>query len=184
MSMAEHIANSALTLLYAQGIHATGVDALAQHAGVTKKTLYRHYPSKELLIEATLALRHTMFMRRMQLFVQERHVPDRPLAYIDFIAQWVQESDFCGCYFINASAEYSDLQAPVHQQANAHKQAVLHDLVAYCASAGATRAVAAAQALFLLGEGLIVSTQVMGTQPELIQMAQSMARLQWQQHCS
>ena len=45
---------TALCLFYRQGFHATGVDQLAAEAGLTKKTLYRYFATKEALIDATL----------------------------------------------------------------------------------------------------------------------------------
>ncbi|MEB3734489.1 TetR family transcriptional regulator [Halopseudomonas pachastrellae] len=86
MSTPQHIVASALGLFYRNGFHASGVDLLSREAGVTKKTLYRHYPSKDVLIEAALALRHTQFMARLRAFVEQAAVEQRPLAYVDFIA--------------------------------------------------------------------------------------------------
>jgi AcrR family transcriptional regulator len=37
-------------LFYAQGIKSVGVDAIAAELGISKKTLYRHFPSKDDLV--------------------------------------------------------------------------------------------------------------------------------------
>jgi AcrR family transcriptional regulator len=37
-------------LFYAQGIKSAGVDAIAAELGISKKTLYRHFPSKDNLV--------------------------------------------------------------------------------------------------------------------------------------
>jgi AcrR family transcriptional regulator len=44
-------------LFYTQGIRAIGVDTIAAEAGVSKRTLYNHYPSKDALIAAYLTAR-------------------------------------------------------------------------------------------------------------------------------
>src|SRR5215831_7460276 len=44
-------------LTYAQGITATGVDAIAARAGVTKRTLYQHFGSKDALVAEALRRR-------------------------------------------------------------------------------------------------------------------------------
>ncbi|HYT48639.1 MAG TPA: helix-turn-helix domain-containing protein, partial [Burkholderiales bacterium] len=51
---AERILAAADKLFYRQGIRAVGVDAVAAEAGVSKRTLYNHYPSKDDLIAAYL----------------------------------------------------------------------------------------------------------------------------------
>src|SRR6266705_1664462 len=61
---AERILAAADKLFYAQGIRAVGVDTVAAEAGVSKRTLYNHYPSKEQLrvwyraLLARLAAKH------------------------------------------------------------------------------------------------------------------------------
>src|SRR5919204_3033649 len=42
-------------LTYARGITATGVDAIAEQAGVTKRTLYQHFGSKDRLVAEALS---------------------------------------------------------------------------------------------------------------------------------
>lgn len=175
MSTSDTITQSALRLFYRQGFHASGVEQLSQEAGVTKKTLYRHFPSKEHLVEAALQLRDSEFMARARAAVEAAGEPLRPLAYIDFIAAWVQEPGFHGCAFINASAEYSAPTDPPHRLAKAHKQQVLDYLEAICRDAQLPQPPRVARQLFLIGEGLIVASQVNGPLQEVIEAARDMA---------
>lgn len=48
------IAAVAASLFYAEGINRVGVDRIADVAGITKKTLYHHFPSKDQLIVEAL----------------------------------------------------------------------------------------------------------------------------------
>ena len=50
---------------YQNGFNGTSVDALAQYAKITKKTLYRYFDSKEQLIEDSLDFRHEWFMTQL-----------------------------------------------------------------------------------------------------------------------
>ena len=52
--MADYIAEVAASLFYREGLHAVGVDRVAATAGLTKRTIYRHYRSKDELIAASL----------------------------------------------------------------------------------------------------------------------------------
>lgn len=179
MSTADQIVASALQLFYRNGFHASGVDLLAEQAGVTKKTLYRYYPSKDALIEAALALRHQHFIARLRDEVECHAVEARPLAYIDFILSWTRSEDFQGCAFINASAEYGDRQAAPHRQAAAHKQEIRAYLQSLCQAAGARRPDEIASELYLLGEGVIVSSQVQGPDTLLAETARKLAANLW-----
>ena len=42
----EHLIDTAMALFSAHGFHATGIDRILAEAGVSKKTLYRHFRSK------------------------------------------------------------------------------------------------------------------------------------------
>ena len=53
----ERILATAARLFYDEGIHAVGVERVVSEAGVTRVTFYRHFPSKDALIEAYLRLR-------------------------------------------------------------------------------------------------------------------------------
>lgn len=179
MTTSQDILASSLSLFYRQGFHATGVDLLSHEAGVTKKTLYRHYPSKDALIEAALALRHTQFMAKMRAFVDAAPTEQRPLAYIDFIASWVREDGFCGCAFINAAAEFASSDAPPHQQAAKHKQEIQAYLKDLCVAGGISQPELIAEQLFVLGEGMIVACQVQGYDASRMNAARTLARTAW-----
>ena len=55
--MAERILETADRLFYGQGIRAMGVDTIAAEIGISKRTLYNHFPSKDALIVAYLQRR-------------------------------------------------------------------------------------------------------------------------------
>lgn len=175
MSTSRTITESALALFYRQGFHASGVEQLSQEAGVTKKTLYRHFPSKEHLVDAAIQLRDEQFMARLVAAVEAVAIEDRPAAYIDFIAGWVREPDFHGCLFINAAAEYSAEQDAPHVLAKELKERVISYLLKICELAQLNSPLEVAQQLFLLGEGLIVASQVRGAADVTIQAARQMA---------
>lgn len=175
MNKQEHLVDSAMQLFYRQGFHATGVDQLSKEGDVTKRTLYRYFPTKEALVRAALEYRDAIFMARMRAVVEPRALAERPAAYIDFILGWTQEADFHGCAFINAAAEYPAASDEAHAVAARHKQAIRDYLVRLCGDAGLPAPQVAARQLFLLGEGLIVAAQVGGFDAGLAETARAMA---------
>ncbi len=54
------ILNAADELFYSEGARAVAMDRIADKAGVTKRTLYYHFRSKDDLIAAYLAERDTV----------------------------------------------------------------------------------------------------------------------------
>src|SRR2546430_13653176 len=58
-TMKQRILETADRLFYLQGIRAIGVDTIAAEAGISKRTLYNHFPSKDELISAYLERRFT-----------------------------------------------------------------------------------------------------------------------------
>ena len=66
--MKERILETADRLFYLEGIRAIGVDTIAAEIGISKRTLYNHFPSKDALITAYLERR----------FVTRAHRTNRP----------------------------------------------------------------------------------------------------------
>src|ERR1017187_5172821 len=56
-TMDQRILETADRLFYLRGIRAVGVDTIAAEIGISKRTLYNHFPSKDALIAAYLTRR-------------------------------------------------------------------------------------------------------------------------------
>src|ERR1700730_9016474 len=54
----ERILTAATTLFHREGIHATGMERLIEHAHVSKRTFYQHFSSKNDLVEEYLRRIH------------------------------------------------------------------------------------------------------------------------------
>ena len=100
--MKERILQTADRLFYLQGIRAIGVDTIAAEIGISKRTLYNHFPSKDALIAAYLDRR----------FVQARPSDKPPVEQIlstfDSLERRFSAKDFRGCPFVNAVAELGE----------------------------------------------------------------------------
>lgn len=107
------ILDAADRLFYERGITATGVDALAEEADVSKRTLYNHFGSKEGVVTAYLRRRDDRWQQRVATALEGAETPiDRILAYANSYCHYEGDDDFRGCAFINASAELSDETHP------------------------------------------------------------------------
>ncbi|MNL03412.1 putative HTH-type transcriptional regulator YxaF [compost metagenome] len=118
---------TAYRLFNRHGFHATGIDRIWAEAGSTKRTLYRHFPTKDALIEAVLMARDAEFFALLDARMDGVSGREARLrALLDGFADWFGRSDFYGCNFINASAEFSDARHPVRKLVVAHKLALLN----------------------------------------------------------
>lgn len=60
----DRIAAAAAELMYVNGVNATTLDDVRAAAGASKSQLYRHFPDKEALIQAVIALRGEQVLER------------------------------------------------------------------------------------------------------------------------
>ena len=114
--MKDRILETADRLFYLQGIRAVGVDTIAAEIGISKRTLYNHFPSKDALITAYLERR----------FVAPK-ASDKPpaeqiLATFDALERRFAAKDFRGCPFVNAVAELGTEDKAVRKIAIAFKE--------------------------------------------------------------
>ncbi len=99
----ERILETADRLFYGQGT-VIGVDTIAAEAGVSKRTLYNHFPSKDTLIVAYL-------QRRLRPIATTDAPPAQQiLGDFDRLERAFGWEGFRGCAFVNAVAELKDPQ--------------------------------------------------------------------------
>ena len=101
-AMQERILSTADRLFYSQGIRAIGVDTVAAEIGISKRTLYNYYPSKEELVVAYLTRRYVVPKP------SEEPPMDQILAAFDRMERWFASENFRGCPFVNAVTEVGD----------------------------------------------------------------------------
>lgn len=113
-------------LVYAGGIHATGMDLIVRTSGVARKQVYRLYPNKDALVAAALRARDE---RWMQWFIGASSRAQAPrarlLAMFDALREWFGTDDFRGCAFLNAAGEIGDEASPILAVAREHKARLL-----------------------------------------------------------
>jgi AcrR family transcriptional regulator len=158
------LVETALRLFRDRGFRATGIDLILAESGVAKKTLYRHFGSKDDLIVAALVRRDELWREwfRGAIKARGRSPAERLLAIFEALEEWFARSDFHGCMFINAAAEFPAHEDAIHAEAARHKRLVREIVRDLAEDAGAKDAGALADTLCLLMEGAIVTAQVEG----------------------
>ena len=103
----KRIIDAATKLFYAEGIGRVSVDAVAEKAGLTKRTLYYHFQSKDDLIAAYLDARDQPNLKQMAgWFESEEGGPDRKVqAIFSNLARVARHPKWKGCGFLRTAAE-------------------------------------------------------------------------------
>jgi AcrR family transcriptional regulator len=105
-------------LFYAQGIKSVGVDAIAAELGISKKTLYRYFPSKDDLVIGYLRGRFRPLPE-----ASVKPPAEQILANLEWIARSLTGArDFRGCAFVNALAELGSEDSEARKLAVAYKE--------------------------------------------------------------
>ncbi|OZM73637.1 TetR family transcriptional regulator [Amycolatopsis antarctica] len=175
---AERILRVAAELFYDNGIHAVGVELIASTAGVTKKTLYDRFGSKDTLVGMYLTRRDENWREHVRHTVERgtRVAPARrPLLVFDALEQWMAERTPRGCAFVNAHAELPDGDHPGRQAIAAQKRWMLDYLRDLVREAGLRNPRKLAGALLLLLEGATVTAPI-GVLPDAVAAARELAK--------
>jgi AcrR family transcriptional regulator len=147
----ERIERAAAQLFYRNGIHATGVELIAQESNVSKRTLYQHFPSKNDLVDSYLRGMDARGGPR-----SERRLDDTTLSARDrllAIFEMSRREVLRGCPFHNAAVESAGSLPSTDEIVRAHKQHFTGRLIAVAQEAGAADPHLLGQQLAVLFEG-------------------------------
>lgn len=154
----QRLLGTATRIFYANGIHSVGVDRIIAEANITRATFYRHFPSKDDLVVAYLQEVHQMERGGITAAIAAHPTPsDALLAIADGIATNLQSPGFRGCAFLNAAAEFPDVEHPVHKQIIAHRQWFLDTLTTLMAQVAEESSDAAARHFVMLRDGAMAA---------------------------
>jgi len=177
LSPRDRLLETASGLFYGEGIHSVGVDRLVSEAGVTRATFYRHFPTKEALVEAYLRATDQRLRGNVENALKDRDPRQALEALLELIGQRTSAPGFRGCQFINAAAEYPDAAHPVHVAVNEHRAWFRQVATEVARDIGHPDPEQAGLFLVLLHDGALVAAELDGD-PEAVRAAVKMAALQ------
>lgn len=124
-STRDRIVAAASELFYGEGIRAVSVDAVAERAGLTKRTLYYHFASKDELIAAYLQVREQPNLARFRRWYAEAEggIAAKVRNIFRKLARSARHPKWKGCAFLRTSAELANLPGhPAMKIAAGHKK--------------------------------------------------------------
>jgi AcrR family transcriptional regulator len=159
----ERIISAASKLFYSEGIRAVSVDAVADKAGLTKRTLYYHFRSKDDLIAAYLAARDQPNLALFKRWFDESDggLPAKVQAIFRQLARSASHPKWKGCGFLRTSAELANLPGhPAIKIGAAHKKKFEAWLNEMFEEAGIGSAAILARQILLLLDGSFAVVQL------------------------
>ncbi len=119
------IVEAADALFYGEGVRSVSVDRIAETAGVTKRTLYYHFRSKDELIAAYLEARDDPTAGRYRVLFERFHgtLSQRIGAMFAEVGKLAGDPKWKGCAFVRTAAELAGLPGhPAIVAASKHKR--------------------------------------------------------------
>ncbi len=125
MGTKEKIIEAADQLFYACSIRDVSVDRVAEEAGITKRTLYYHFRSKDDLVAAYLAARDEPTIARYREWAgTQGPMSERVGRMFEALAKAVEAAEWKGCGFVRAAVELADTPGhPALEVSRRHKAA-------------------------------------------------------------
>lgn len=115
----ERILATASELFQMHGIRVIGIDRIISESKVAKRTLYRHFGSKDDLIVAVLERHQRLWHQNIGDPITEAHddPAERLLAMFRALGDWFQQSTYDAAFNDAVLCEFRDQSSAVHQAA-------------------------------------------------------------------
>ena len=152
----DRILKSAYSLFYREGFSRVSVDAIAEHAKLTKRTIYYHFKSKDDIAAAALEDLHRHLLPQFRTWIGPETAEPAELIgnLFEALKSWAERDPWLGSGFSRIAAELADLPGhPARRAASSHKASVETWLADLLATKGIADAGQLARQIMALIEG-------------------------------
>ncbi len=174
----ERILTSAYAQFYKNGFARVSMDAIAAAAGLTKRSLYYHFESKDRLLEAVLEKQQGQALELFRSWVAP--TANSPGDFVNSLFQqlndWCCSKNWTGSGYTRLTMELADMPGhPAREAARRHKVSAELCLSASLSELGVQDSDRTAREIMLLIEGAMSLTLIHGP-PDYIDAAARAAR--------
>ena len=114
---------TASRLFTARGFSGVGIDEIISRSEIAKATFYRHFPSKEILVETWLEdLHESVEERQEKILASEGSYLEKIATCFDSLEEYMRDNDFRGCPYSNSCAVSNSLDERIRRQIQKHKE--------------------------------------------------------------
>jgi AcrR family transcriptional regulator len=149
---------------YDGGFHGTGVDGMIADSGISKRTLYKYFSSKEELIEAVLDYYGSNIVQELfdPVMAVSTDYRRRIIAFFDIRKAMIDKNPIRGCLGIKASQEYVGKHAGLAEQGRQAALYVERKFVEMCEQAHFVQPAKLGKQINILFQGALLLSQVFG----------------------
>ncbi|MBD1546233.1 TetR/AcrR family transcriptional regulator [Roseibium aggregatum] len=176
-STRDRILQAAYSLFYREGFSRVSVDAIAERARLTKRTVYYHFKSKDDIAAAALGDLHRHLMPQFRKWAGPETAEPAAIVANLFkeLQAWADRDTWLGSGFSRIAAELADMPGhPAKKAASSHKEAVERWLSQQLETAGLKDPALLARQIMVLIEGSMNLSLIHGN-TQYIQAAGSAA---------
>ncbi|AWW36301.1 MULTISPECIES: TetR/AcrR family transcriptional regulator [Streptomyces] len=153
VSPRERLLDAAAELFYRDGV-SIGVEALCRAAGVSKRSMYQLFDSKDAVLAASLERRLPGYEARLAPGPGSGDTPrERILHVFARLEEGSGQPDYCGCPYLSALVELKDPEHPASVVARAAKERLKSAFRAQAELGGAPDPELLARQLMLVFDG-------------------------------
>lgn len=173
----QRILDAAYLLFRSKGYTRVSIDDIAAAATITKRTLYRHFDSKDLILEDVLKAQHRLALAASRTL---SHVSDSADDLVDAlfadITTWSASSRWSGSGFTRLVVELADFPGhPARAIARRHKAMLEAHVVNQLKRLNVASPLERARQIWLLAEGAMLS-MLIHRDPAYVQIAAEAAK--------
>jgi len=177
MGKRDEIVEQAFEVFYANGFHTSGVAPLLAETGISKRTLYKYFRSKEELIVAVLEhyQRKSFAEIPVELAQRAKTPKGQILALFDLKAELVRRGDFRGCLALKAKLEFDNIHAGIEDACKQFTDDIEGFLSILCSQSGCKEPRQISRQIMILFEGAMVLGQLQ-RDPAVFGLAKNLAK--------
>lgn len=152
------IIETAYQSFYQNGFHTTGVDAVMADSGISKRTIYKYFRSKEELIAAVIAHYDAQIFDHLPEELSRRNKDPKKqiLSLFDLKTEEFEKGDYNGCIAINAKVEFDGLDDTIETACSGFYVKLEAYVAELCADAQLKSPKALARQIVILFAGSVV----------------------------
>ena len=149
----ERLLDAAANLSYEKGV-GVGIEAMCKAAGVSKRSMYQLFKSKDELLAASLDRLAASYEARLLPPASDSLSPRERILYVfDQLEKQADSPDFMGCRYLAVQIELKDPRHPASQVAHRVKKRLTRFFRNEATRGGATEPVLLARQLILVFDG-------------------------------
>lgn len=174
-SKRQDIVRVAREAFYRLGFRATAVDRVLADSGISKRTVYKHFRSKEELIAAVVKDYEELALQDIEAALAPLPTPrEKILSIFDLREDVISAGDITGCLAINARLEFRDTDTDIADAACSFHRSLGELFTRLCDQAGCRDPQQAGRQMLVLMMGTIVAGQSL-KDPAVAQAARAAA---------